>query len=201
MSKASDPSLYESNYERTILDRYWTDPWITRALLEHHPIGGIVWEPAAGRGDMSKVFLATGRKVIATDIDSSEYDALDNVCGELDFLNGAFQKHTWIDAIVTNPPFNKKAQQFVERALEYDVMTVAMLLRSEFRSGKTRRHLFGDCPMYAGEIVLTSRPRWDWWFRDKPKASPRHNFSWFVWDMRYLNEIPYQQFHYVGKSS
>jgi len=199
VSKDSDPSLYESKYERTTLDRYWTDPWITRALLQHHPLGFFVWEPAAGRGDMSNVLLATGRNVVATDLDPSEYDAQDNVCKKLDFLHGPTQDHGWIDAIVTNPPFGKDAQKFVERALEYDVMTVAMLLRSEFRSGKTRRHLFGDCPMYAGEIVLTTRPLWDWWFRDKPEASPRHNFSWFVWDMRYLNKIPYQRFHYKEK--
>jgi predicted RNA methylase len=148
---------------------------------------------------MSNVLLATGRYVIATDLDPSEYDAQDNVCKKLDFLEGPMQQHAWIDAIVTNPPFGSDAQKFVERALEYDVMTVSMLLRSEFRSGKTRRHLFGDCPMYAGEIVLTSRPRWDWWFRDKPKASPRHNFSWFVWDMRHLNKTPYQRFHYKEK--
>jgi hypothetical protein len=86
-----------------------------------------------------------------------------------------------IDAIITNPPFGKKAEAFVRKASKatQSVRYMAFLLRSEWKHGSKRLDLFEPGSHYAGEIVLTWRPRWDWWFRDKPEASPRHNFSWF----------------------
>ena len=33
MSKGTDPQMFESGYERNRLDRYWTNPWMTQALV------------------------------------------------------------------------------------------------------------------------------------------------------------------------
>lgn len=205
MSKETDPSLYESGFDRIEGDRYWTDPWVTQALLDtYKPRWGTIWEPACGRGDIVRVLLENKPKgkfitgVVASDVDMSEFITRPNFDVSPfthNFLTEDFNPGA--DSIVTNPPFGRNAQKFVERALAQPVRIVAMLLRSEFRSGKTRKHLFGDNPTYVGEIVLTSRPRWDWWFRDRPEASPRHNFSWFVWDNnKHLLNESWQRFHY-----
>ena len=199
MTKTADPALFESNFERVDGDRYWTEPWITEALVRHLPsfpsTGGAVWEPAAGRGDMASVLLKRGYEVFASDVDMSEFSG-EHLLGQLlctwaklDFLtlptDGIISRN--MVAIITNPPYGdpktdrNKAEIFLRRALEHDVRLVAMLMRSEFNSGKTRMDLF-ERPDYAFEIVLTSRPRWDWWFCEKSKHSGRHNFSWFVWD-------------------
>lgn len=210
MSKDTDPSLYESNFVRMDGDRYWTQPWLTSALLEMGSVPGVIWEPAAGRGDISKVLEDFGRVVVCSDIDMSEYEPHndDFVC---DFLETTtvptFGTLTQVEGIVTNPPYNVPrgvAEKFVRHGLDLmrqdnELRFMAMLLRSEFCNARTRRDLFGECPEYTTEIVLTSRPRWDWWFRDKPLASPRHNFSWFIWEEDDGGPViipPTQMFHY-----
>jgi methylase of polypeptide subunit release factors len=55
---------------------------------------------------------------------------------------------------------------------------VAMFLRNEFDCGKKRMDLFGDRHGYALKVVCTERPRWI----AGSTGSPRHNYSWFVFD-------------------
>jgi tRNA G10 N-methylase Trm11 len=64
---------------------------------------------------------------------------------------------TGVDAIVTNPPYGRLATPFIRHALSLDVPIVAMLLRVDFDSAKTRRDLFADCPYFAGKITLLDR--------------------------------------------
>lgn len=209
MAKTNDPALYESGFERFDKDRYWTQPWITQALLDTVSVPNMIWEPAAGRGDIVTKLIDNGRDVVASDVDLSEFDYFLCPTIQHNFIMAVpplYEGHPDIKGIITNPPYNQPrgiADDFVRHGLflmeNFGIEFMAMLLRSEFCRGKRRRDMFGDNPMYAGEIVLTSRPRWDWWFRDEPEASPRHNFSWFIWrnDPEFLtNRMPQQWFHY-----
>lgn len=192
MAQSDDPALYSSGFERFAKDRYWTHPWLTNVLLRHVNMQerpGIVWEPAAGRGDIANVLLDHGLDVFASDIDLSEFDGSLCECANLDFLDhssedfdGDFDPDLMgLTSVITNPPYDK-AVDFCRKALEFEnIRLVAMLLRAEFGYASSRVDLFTEQP-FAFEIKLTTRPRWDWWFRDRPEASPRHNFSWFVWD-------------------
>lgn len=190
MSTASDPAMVKSNFERNDKERYWTEHWITAALMRriHIPENKLVWEPAAGRGDIIRVLADYGHECIASDIDLSEFDpglcpaVIANFLDPEPFKNFSDPKILeQIGAIVTNPPYDV-AEEFLRKALSYEsIETVAMLLRSEFNAAGGRTDLFNGYP-FAYEIQLTSRPRWDWWFREKPEHSPRHNFSWFVWE-------------------
>jgi hypothetical protein len=203
MSKRDDPALYESGFDRIAKDRYWTHPWLVSALLELVDIPGPIWEPAAGRGDMVRALQDFGHEVIASDLDLSEFDT--GMCswfGPVSFLEASCPQAR---AIVTNPPYDQPkgiADKFVRHALDLlaigDIDFVAMLMRAEFCRGKRRIDMFGECPFYHGEIVLTTRPLWDWWFRDQPEASPRHNFSWFIWCANQAGP-PTQMFHYRKK--
>lgn len=202
MTKASDPQLYSSGFERKALDRYWTHPWMTRELFAQieklNMIGPVntfrVWEPAAGRGDMSRAIKEAGHLVYSTDVDMSQFDYDIGPGHEMDFLSELSLPRIDgqdVDAFITNPPYSQPhrgiADDFIERALEFfdrGPYFMAALLRSEFASGKSqrRRLKFGECEHYMGEIVLTTRPRWDYGDPDAPEdAAPRHNFSWFLW--------------------
>lgn len=189
MAKSDDPALYESGFERIEKDRYWTEPWLTSALLhvleeEEDPLICRIWEPAAGRGDIVNVLLDNGYDAFASDIDLSEFDPNTCPCEVADFLAETTAAPSDACAIITNPPYDK-AEKFVRRAVNTpNIYFVAMLLRSEFAAAKGRMDLFTVESGFAYEIKLTTRPRWDWWFREKPEAGPRHNFSWFVWDWR-----------------
>jgi hypothetical protein len=56
-----------------------------------------------------------------------------------------------------------------------------MLLRADFDSAKSRRHLFADCAAFARKIALTKRIVWF----DGPKAAPSFNHAWYLWDWQH----------------
>ena len=188
----TDPIYGASNFEREEGDRYWTEPWVTTALLNLWSLPeGRVWEPAAGRGDMVQVLQDFGFDTYASDINMSEYLGPDP-CGMVSFLKGDLQAFFYacrehnINSIITNPPYKGKlADQFVSQAIHLmetdQIEMAAFLLRAEWNAAKKRARLF-DHEFYAGEVVLRKRPRWDWWYADKSEHGPRHNFSWFIWD-------------------
>ena len=225
MAISDDPQLYSSGYERNRLDRYWTNPWMTKELYRYVDnddagvCGDRVWECAAGRGDMSKAIKANGHFVYSSDIDMSEFDMEIGPGHERSFLE-EFELPLIggkpVDAIITNPPYSEPwrgiADDFVEHGLDFfdqGIDFMAMLLRSEFRCGKSerRRAKFGECRHYMGELVLTTRPRWDYGDPDAPEnAAPRHNFSWFLWKKDYrldgtgrMRWHPIQIFSYMPK--
>lgn len=225
MPKEKDPQLFSSGYERNPQDRYWTHPWMVDALVDTLEtelvwvtntceIPGPIWEPAAGRGDMAKALSArTGQPVFSSDIDLSEFEFEGPSC-DGDFLTMMVLPQVngkSCSSIVTNPPYGTPkgiADQFIEHGLSFieqgHVKFMAMLLRSEFRSGKSkrRRYKFGECPFYLGEIVLTTRPRWDYDDPDAPEdAAPRHNFSWFLWSRKARKQYDHsiQLFHYTPR--
>jgi hypothetical protein len=82
----------------------------------------------------------------------------------------------------SNPLVNQ-IEVFIRHALKLvcaaDGM-VAMLVRNEFDCAGGRKGLFNK-PPFAMKVVLTRRPSWS----DMNVASPRHNFSWFIWDWKH----------------
>ena len=76
-------------------DFYETPPEATRALLSVESFEGAIWEPACGRGAISKVLEGAGHEVISTDL-------MDRGYGEnrVDFL---MEWRPLAPNIVTNP--------------------------------------------------------------------------------------------------
>jgi hypothetical protein len=140
------------------------------ALAPHMKGVRYIWEPACGQGKMAKM-LATwpGVRVRASDIEKG-----------VNFLAIAHAHH---DAVITNPPYSH-AQDFIEHALKLVKPyqgRVAMLLRIDYDSAKSRQHLFGRCPQFAKKVVLTSRIKWI----EGSTGSPSFNHAWFIWDWTY----------------
>ena len=170
-----------SGYERRPADLYITEPWLTHALADSVHLPLRIWEPACGPGLMAETLHSRGHIVLPSDLYNHGY----GIAGR-DFLKattaGGFA------AIVTNPPF-KLADDFVSHALGLmrpNRGLVAMLLRNDFDTASGRRRFFADHPAFCAKVTITRRPRWDWDDPDRPdNASPRHNFSWFVWNWRH----------------
>lgn len=220
MSKETDPALFGSEHERNRLDRYWTHPWMTKELFRPSmiisKIGHDVWECAAGRGDMSRAICESNFAVYSSDIDMSEFDYDIGVGHERSFLD-EFEPPMIdgrpVTAIISNPPYSEPwrgiADDFIEHGLNFfeqgGITFMAMLMRSEFSSGKSkrRREKFGECAHFMGELVLTTRPRWDYGDPNAPEnAAPRHNFSWFLWSKDWATgyyKHPIQIFSYMPK--
>lgn len=173
-----DPSMVgKPKYERRDREFYVTPEWCTKVLLEKETFNHNIWEPACGNGAISKVLMEKGYNVYSTDIHDNrkEFKEQNDV---LDFIKNTQLVYN-LD-IITNPPYNK-AVEFIElsllQTLRYDGK-IAMLLRNEFDSGKTRKHLFGECLAFHKKIILTERPKWI----EDTEGNPRHNFAWFVWN-------------------
>lgn len=165
-------SQRNSEYERKPHDLYQTPHWCTEVLLAHLPEpSGLIWEPACGDGQMVNV-LKGRTDVIATDITRGS-----------DFLL-AKSAHPDISEIITNPPYGSRgtlAHKFIRHALALTKAQrgkVAMLLRVDFDSAKTRSDVFGNHPAFARKIVLRKRIQWF----GKGKNGSSENHAWFVWD-------------------
>jgi hypothetical protein len=158
-----------SGYARRANEDYPTPAWVVGAIAVYLLKRGLrIWEPAAGHGALAAALIAEGFQVVATTDD---------------FFLRTRAPHPHIEAIVTNPPYgvdrrNAQACDFIRHALSFSaVRKVAMLLRVDFDSAKTRADLFRDCPVFAGKIVLLDRIKWF-----EGPSSPSDNHAWFVWD-------------------
>jgi hypothetical protein len=182
---SGDPAMLgTSGYDRIKGDAYYTPACVTEALLLHIEFPNTVWEPAAGRGDMSAVLRAAGYRVIESDIAWPE---------SVDFLSQTALPES-VRAIATNPPFDPAprtsrpplVEKFIRHALGLTRSVdgvVAMLARNELDCAGSRTDLF-DRPPFAVKLVLTRRPRWV--ARHHGDKSPRHNFAWFIWDWEHV---------------
>jgi hypothetical protein len=172
------------------LDDFPTQPWATRALIEHVLIPQIglsgrrdlkqmsVWEPAANRGHMSAPLREYFGRVVESDI----HQYRDHfVC---DFLMPGTEPSSIMlkgaDWIITNPPF-RLAEQFIERARQVKGWQgTAMIVRTSFLEGVGRyERLYAinpptivaqfteRVPMVKGRLTAT--------------GSTATSYCWLVW--------------------
>jgi hypothetical protein len=165
-------SQRRSQYPRQPDEVYETPAWVTRVTapyLRRHCRH--IWEPANGPASrMAQILREEGFHVVATNDD---------------FLAKTALPHDRVDAVVTNPPYGtggRLACQFIEHALEL-VPVVAMLLRVDFDSGKTRTGLFRDCAAFARKVVLLDRIVW---FEREGAKGPSENHCWMIWNRHHL---------------
>jgi hypothetical protein len=175
---------HETSYPRVERDHYPTPSWVIDALAEHVDLEGkIIWECAAGNGQMAEALADSGAaRVYCTDIARYDGYPLDE---PMDFLSARNPKFGRWDWTVTNPAWgvrNKTAEAFVARGLERlsHGQGLALLLPVDFDSGVTRRKFFHDCPTFIGKIVLTRRAVW---FKrsDGIREAPKENVGWYLW--------------------
>lgn len=163
-----DPAMLgRSGYARKALDEYETPEWVTESLLDMLNFRDKVWEPACGAGKMVRVLRKYNYSVIASDIQEGR-----------NFLEYEEIPHG-VRSIVTNPPY-KIQDEFIAHAFKLMQQVggmVCVLLRNEWDCASRRREMT-ESPYFFGKLTLTKRIRWI----EGTKISPRHNYSWFVWD-------------------
>lgn len=181
-----DPAmLAQFEFERRPLDFYPTPARATEALLK--VIGDDLmayqgWECAAGTGAITHVVKDFFRDFVSTDIVPYEGFAPDGI---VDFLHCNLEQIEALvgfrpDAILTNPPYGKLAEQFARKALELmepQQGLVIMICRHEWDAAKSRSDLF-DHPAFAIKLTLRFRPRWI----EGTDGAPRFPYSWYIWN-------------------
>jgi hypothetical protein len=180
---------HETGYPRVERDDYPTPAWPIDALAEHVELRGLtVWEPACGEGRMAEALKAAGcARVYSTGIVNG-YAGQDGV---FDFLSERTPDLPRCDGTPFGPR-GKTAEAFIARGLQLlgngFTNFVALLLPHDFDSAKTRAHLFGDCPYFAGKITLRRRVKW-FEHPDRPQRNPKENSAWFLF-RRYASPPP-----------
>lgn len=177
VAEGAGMTVVASQFERKHLDLYETEPWATEALLRQFPVAGLtVWEPAAGNHLMADVLREAGAGVTTSDITRYDRDS----DAYVNFLADRFSyRNPPHDAIITNPPYgkgNRDAARFAELSLFRCNGFVALLLTAKFDFGKTRQHLFRDCPRFMAKIALVDRIQW---FPGATTGTEDH--AWYVW--------------------
>lgn len=177
------------------LDYFPTPPWATRALIAHvlPELGaearGTAWEPACGEGHIAEVLSESFGDVVASDIHSYGYGAV------LDFLSPAPFNLT-ADWIITNPPFNDKAEAFVLRALERARVGVAMFLRLQWLEtiGRYERIFQPHPPALIAQFaerVPLCKGRWN------PDGDTATAYLWIVWHKQHRSATGRTEFFWI----
>jgi hypothetical protein len=160
-----------SGYERKSDEAYDTIEWPVVALLAHlRSKPARVWDPCEGAGRMVATLRAQGVDAIGTNDDFFAITA----------------SPAGVSHLITNPPYGENrrgelAVRFIEHALALKVPHIAMLLRVDFDSAKSRQHLFRRRETFAGKVVLLDRIKWF-----EGPSSPSDNHAWFLWSTAHV---------------
>jgi hypothetical protein len=157
-----------SGYERQPNEHYATPPWVAQTVANH--LRGQcrhVWAPADTESSaVVQELRRKGFQVTAT-VD--------------DFLSHRLLPCPDIDCVATNPPWGKRGEivaAFIRHALKL-APVVAMLVKIDYDSAKTRVDIFRDCPAFAHKIVLLDRIIW---FARPGSPGPSENHCWLIWN-------------------
>ncbi|WP_181180092.1 SAM-dependent methyltransferase [Mesorhizobium sp. B2-1-3A] len=168
---------------------YETPPEAMRTLLSFMRFSAKVWEPACGKGAISRMLEDAGYEVELSDlVDYGTSDRHGEVQRVEDFLISP--PRAW-DAdrpdIVTNPPYGADLNAFVAHALRaHRPRRMALLLNLNFLCGfeDPDRNFAMDehppCDVYVFTRRLPMMHR-DGWAGEI--ASSRMNTAWFVWTL------------------
>jgi hypothetical protein len=175
--------------DRDSAELYETPACAVRALIETGELDrfarGVVWEPCAGKGAISRVLKAKGFRVVAQDL--IDYDGADAGIETPRNFFEARKAPAGASAIVTNPPYGQ-SDAFVRHALRLGLTTIVLLpwqrAEGEGRSDIVDKHLRR---VWLGRrrLPMMHRQNWDgprlktgglpygWFcFEPKPKADP-----------------------------
>lgn len=179
-----DGGMAQRVQPRDDLDFAPTPPWATRALMERvlPQIPEVdfaireqkCWEPACGEGHMAEVLREYFKFVHATDIHDYGHGDV------ADFLGADGKTAMPMDWIITNPPFEDKAEVFTLRALELAQVGVAIFAQLRWLETIGRYlHIFRDRPptllAFFVERVPLCMGRWE------PTGTTATAYMWLVW--------------------
>lgn len=179
---------------------YETPPEAMRTLLSFKRFTPKVWEPACGKGAISRMLEDAGYEVELSDlVDYGTADRHGEVQRAENFLASASRaRDPERPDIVTNPPYGTDLNAFVAHALRaHRPRRMALLLNLNFLCGfddPDRCFAMDEMPparvyVFSRRLPMMHRVVYDELSRetrewDGPAASSRMNTAWFVWELR-----------------
>ena len=169
------------NGEREENDFYITPSPLVSSLLKHEKFDGNIYEPACGKGDISKVLIKNGYDVLSTDLIDRGYGE-----GGIDFLDDKELKKIGVqDNLITNPPY-KDGLQFVLQAKKYTRNKIALLCKTTFLEGVERYKMFQDKEFPLKVFYqFSKRPTLKKKGLEEQDLRGMISYGWFVWERGY----------------
>lgn len=179
MTSAQRMSGWTRDNGRPRDDLYETPAEAVEALLAVEDFAIQIWEPACGRGAISRVLEEAGHSVYSTDLNDHGYGE-----SRHDFLM------TWQTPggdLITNPPF-KLMLEFAQHAVDLKIRKIAILARLAFLEGQRRKPFFEASPLkqvwvFSKRLPMMHRPE-----HAGVKSTSVLAFAWFVWQQDYEGE-------------
>lgn len=174
---------------------YETPPEAMRTLLAFKRFSPKVWEPACGKGAISRMLEDAGYQVELSDlVDYGTADRDGEVQRVENFLETAPRcEDSERPDIVTNPPYGTDLNAFVAHALRaHRPRRMALLLNLNFLCGfedPDRNFAMDEMPparvyVFSRRLPMMHR---DGWTGDV--ASSRMNTAWFIWELREVDGV------------
>ncbi|HYF40894.1 MAG TPA: hypothetical protein VEA35_00475 [Ramlibacter sp.] len=168
-------------------DDWFVEPaWCVTLLFGAEVMPWKIYDPAAGCGTIPGVALDFGLQAVGSDI----LPKADDVYG-YDFLSPDRPRVTNDQGIgiVCNPPY-KHAQEFIERAMQYEnVVKHAWLVQRDFPYSQRRYDLFSKHPP-ARIHFLSSRPSCPpgskLFSGELKQAGGSVDYCWIVWERGHI---------------
>lgn len=167
--------------KRKASDFYETPYSLTRLLLRNEKLPGLILEPAAGGGAITRVLVEFGYQFIQNDINDSPtgYDYLKDY---------VFWK---CDTMITNPPFSL-AEEFISQAKRFTRKKIIMLLPLSYLHGVERfKKIFSDKNFPLKRVyVFTRYPMLGEPLRDDGKVNTGMMvYAWYVWEKTWIPSL------------
>jgi len=159
-------------------DDFQTPPEAIYPLLPYIPKGWVIWECAAGQGNLVRAFEREGYAVIATDIKTGQ-----------NFLT--YEPAARYDVIVTNPPYKYK-QQFLERAYALQKPFAMLLPLTTFETAK-RQQLF---KRYGVQVIFFDK-RLNFTTPSGKTGNESKSWfatAWFTWGLNLPQQLNFVKF-------
>lgn len=179
--EVSTPMYGKAGYQYVANDSYFTIDAhrVVPPLLNNVSLRGPVFEHSAEIDHLIDVPVANG--YVATGVDLIEYGhGRNDIRAGVDPFSLSGKILEDYGSVVANLPYSKLDQataHILEITTLFDLQ-VCSLVRSEWPNANARSALVHDNPFLDMLVVLKRRTRWIL----EHKASPRHYFSWVVWD-------------------
>ncbi len=185
--KLTDAYTPHKKYVDRNNEYYPTPPIATLALLKNHPVPKRLWEPAAGRGHISKELIRNGHIVHSSDLFAYD-DPLVPIETGVNFLTTEISRFD-VDGIITNPPFKSNLpEKLIERVLTapldgWPITFLALFCRLTFMESARRYELFKKYPP-SRILVFSERINCDESYFDKNHGlgGGMVAYAWYVWD-------------------
>ncbi len=147
-------------------EHYVEPEWCSRRLFEEEPFEGNIYDPACGFGRICIAADGAGYEILSSDLVNRGYG------GVKDFL--AKPRYTFVDNIVSNPPFDI-FKEFVTETLLVAKKKVALIWLVRTLPAAHWLFLTPRPSMPPGHVIL----------RGEKPGGGKQDFCWLIWEQGY----------------